>query len=69
MRLEERTEAGDTAMVSNTAMVANTAVRDNVNRVVTIGTVLEMTVSLPVWIAVNAANVNAAAIGHYFRVG
>lgn len=51
MLLDERAEAGETAMV------ANTAVRDNVNRLVTTDTALEVMVLFPVRIVVNAASV------------
>ena len=62
-RLEDRADAGDTAMA------ANMAVRDNINRVGITDKALEARSRSPVRIAVNTTSVDAAAIGHNLRVG
>ena len=62
-RLEDRADAGDTAMAANMAVI------DKSNRIGITDKTSEATLLLSVRIAVNTTSVNAAAIGHYFHVG
>ena len=61
--LEDRADAGDTAMA------AKMAVTDNSNRVGSTDNAVEVTPRLLVCIAVNTISMNAAASGHNLRVG